>query len=181
MSDTETAKMEERVAQGLAYIQKLEACPNDELVERMRGTKDKFLAEIDGLSEMQIAFSPGEGQWCVNQVCLHMQDALALVADAICDLAKGNEFPDTTGEEVMGQLADDPGDFALTAKALSATLDKTIAVIMDLPAEPNATLQAPHPLFGMLNYREWIAFNIMHAVVHIRQIQRIKGSPGFPA
>ena len=181
MSDGETAKMEKRVAQGLTYIQKLEACSDTELVERMRGTKEKFLVEIDGLSDAQTAFSPGEGQWSVNQVCLHMLDALALVADAICDLAKGIESPDTTGEEVMGQLADDPGNFALTTQALTATLDQAIAVIVNLPEEPNSILRAPHPIFGMLNYREWIAFNLMHAGVHIRQIQRIKGSPGYPA
>ena len=180
MSDTDTTYMEKRVAQGLAYIQKLEACPNDELLERMRDTKDKFLAELEGLSSAHVLFSPGDGKWCVKQVCLHMQDALGLVADTLRDLAKGIEYPGTTGEEVMGQLADDPGDFTLTTQALTATLDKAIEVIADLPGKPNATLQAPHPIFGMLNYREWIAFNIMHAVVHIRQIHRIKGSPGFP-
>lgn len=180
MSDSKTTDIESRIAQALAYIKKLEASANSELVERMRGTKEKFLAEIAGLSDAQVAFSPGEGQWSMNQVCLHMQDALGFVNNGIGDLARGIATRDTTGEKIMGQLAKDPGDFALTTQALTATLDDAVDVIVALPQEPNTTLQAPHPLFGMLNYRQWIAFNLMHAVIHVRQIQRIKDSPGYP-
>ena len=180
MSDAETTDIESRLAQALAYIKKLEACSDTELVERMRGRKEKFLLEIDGLSDAQVAFSPGEGQWCVNQVCLHMQDALGVVNDEIRDLANGIATQDTTGEKVMGRLADDTGDFALTTQALMATLNTAIKVIEDLPEEPNTSFQTAHPLFGMLNYRQWITFNIMHAAIHFRQIQRLKGSPGFP-
>ena len=40
---------------------------------------------------------------------------------------------------------------------------------------------APHPFFGPLNCKGWILFNVMHANVHVRQMQRIKNSEGYPA
>ena len=43
MSDNQTTDTEKRIAQGNAYIQKLEANSDSELVARMRGAKDKFL------------------------------------------------------------------------------------------------------------------------------------------
>ena len=39
----------------------------------------------------------------------------------------------------------------------------------------------PHPMFGPLNLKEWIAFHRIHAMDHIQQIDKIKADAGYPA
>ena len=39
----------------------------------------------------------------------------------------------------------------------------------------------PHPIFGPLNLKEWIAFHRIHAFDHIQQIERLKADPAYPA
>ena len=38
----------------------------------------------------------------------------------------------------------------------------------------------PHPMFGQLNILEWIAFQRVHSVDHMRQIESNKTAAGYP-
>ncbi|MDP7638107.1 MAG: hypothetical protein QGG73_00080 [Candidatus Hydrogenedentes bacterium] len=37
-----------------------------------------------------------------------------------------------------------------------------------------------HPFFGEFDCTQWAAFNILHADIHVQQMQRVKRSEGFP-
>ena len=37
-----------------------------------------------------------------------------------------------------------------------------------------------HPAFGNLNLTQWIAFQRIHSMDHIQQIEKIKTEPGYP-
>jgi hypothetical protein len=38
-----------------------------------------------------------------------------------------------------------------------------------------------HPLFGPLNLKEWLAFQRIHSMDHIQQIDEIKADPNYPS
>ena len=39
----------------------------------------------------------------------------------------------------------------------------------------------PHPIFGPLNLKEWLAFHRIHSMDHIQQIDKIKADTKYPS
>lgn len=175
-----SAERQERIAQASAWIAKTKDEPAADLLSRTRHMRQKFLAELDGLSEAQRTFSPGEGQWCVEEVCRHMSNALRAVSRAIESLAAGRKLPDI-GPEGLGILDPHPGSFDAVRRGVEEGFDASEKAAERLASDADLSVTLKHPVFGPLNCREWLAFNLMHVNVHVNQIRRIKGSPGYPS
>ena len=173
-------KQRRRIVLGTAWI----LSTADEWDEGVREKASQIcvalLGELDGLSDEQLDFSPGEGEWTVREVCRHVAQAVPRVTEAVGKLAGGTALPDVdTG--VIAQMIDDPGDFATLRNRVSTALEDCAESVDRLAENPDLSSRSAHPFFGPLNCRGWVALNIMHAKVHLRQIQRIKASPGYPS
>ena len=172
-------EQKKRLARGTAWIKSTAEKPDDKILNKARQARDAFLAELDGLSDVQLDFSPGEGEWSVREVCRHVAQAVRQVNSAVGVLAGGTTLPDVD-PGMTSRMIDDPGEFGVLKNEVAAALEACADSVSILAESPNLSLRTPHPFFGPLNCREWIAFNVMHANVHARQVQRIKGSPGYP-
>lgn len=172
-------KQKKRLARATAWIKSTAEKPDDRILEKAHQARDAFLAELDGLSDAQLDFSPGEGEWSVREVCRHVAQAVQQVNSAVGALAGGTPLPDVD-PGTISRMIDDPGEFGVLKNKVAAALGACADSVSVLADSPNLSLRTAHPFFGPLNCREWIAFNVMHANVHVKQVQRIKGSPGYP-
>ena len=173
-----TPEMAARLAQGREWIDKTHGESAENLKSRMRHAADKFLNELEGLSEPQSAWSPGEGQWSVRQVCLHVANSVRDCGGMISCLARGDKLESI--DIRLGILDPDPGNLNTILDSVEAAFNGACKASDCLENSPELENRFTHPYFGNLNCREWMAFNIMHTNVHVRQVQRIKNTLGYP-
>ena len=63
---------------------------------------------------------------------------------------------------------------------LSEFFEETLRLIGALRGSENLGKTFPHPVFGPLNMKQWLAFHGLHALDHIHQIERIKNDGAYP-
>jgi hypothetical protein len=59
-------------------------------------------------------------------------------------------------------------------RELARFFDDTVTFVEALRAHENPGATFPHPVFGPLNAKEWVAFHQVHTMDHIGQIEAIK-------
>ena len=176
----QTEKQRERIAAATAVIEQTENASADEIGKLLSGACTNFLAELDALSESQAAFSSGEGEWSVSEVCRHMANATRLTAGGIQMLAQGVAVGDGKPAK-MGVLDPDPGSFDAARQGVEEAFGACAGAIHALEEEPDLKETILHPYFGELNCRKLASFNLLHINVHVAQLQRIKSSENFPS
>jgi hypothetical protein len=151
----------------------------DSLVALMERTGEDWRRCLDGVSEAQAEFSPAQGEWTTKEVVTHFLLATSGVNEQIGELTSGQD---------VGQLASAAPDERPTETTSVAELSSETVAIFDeiarltraLEGNPHLERQFPHPAFGQLNILQWIAFQRMHGMDHMRQIEKNKADAGYP-
>ena len=151
----------------------------DSLVALMERTGQDWKNCLTGVSETQAEFSPAKGEWTTKEVVTHFLQATDGVNNQIRQLTMGQD---------VGQLAPAGPDQRPTETPFVAVLSaKTIAIFDEIAEltralEGNANLgkQFPHPAFGQLDILQWIAFQRLHGMDHMQQIEKNKADAAYP-
>lgn len=168
----------------------------DDMAQLMRKTADDWAACLEGLSEAQASHQPdptvggfqtpasGEGpKWCVKEVIGHYLLSERSLNNTAAERA-GVEPPPSPGAAVR-QMGEQSAEYEampldeLRAK-LSGFFEETVSLIYRLRGSTKLDETFPHPVFGPLNVKEWLAFHRLHAMDHMQQIERIKSDAGYP-
>ncbi len=167
----------------------------DELAEMMRTTSEDWARCLSGMTEAQATHQPepwdytptaasGEGpKWCVKETIGHYLLSERSLNNTAAGLAGVPPPPDPpVPVRAMGQQS--PEYEALPVDGLREKLagffEETVALIGRLRASSKLDEKFPHPVFGPLNIKEWLAFHRLHAMDHIQQVERIKMDAGYP-
>ncbi len=177
------------------YLRDQGAKSFEELEALMGQSADGWEACLREISEGQAGFQPepsehvrtpvsGEGpKWCVKEVIGHYLVTERSLNNAVAGLA-GVEPPPDPGPAVseMGAQSTEYEALPLAAltEKLSAFFAETVTLIGALRSSEKLGTTFPHPVFGPLNMKEWLAFHGLHAMDHIRQIERIKTDAAYP-
>jgi hypothetical protein len=167
----------------------------DDLEALMRQSAEDWARCLEGMSEAQAAHQPepgehiptpasGEGpKWCVKETVGHYllsERSLNNTSAAFAGVAPPPDPPPAV--RAMG--AQSPEYEAMPLDGLRQKLadffDETVALIGRLDGSKTLEATFPHPVFGPLNIKEWLAFHRLHAMDHIQQIERIKADAGYP-
>jgi hypothetical protein len=151
----------------------------DSLIALMERTREDWKRCLEGVSDTQAEFSPAEGEWSTKEVVTHFLMATGSVNDQIRTLTSGGELgPLATGGP------DEKPELTLAVSELSekttAIFDEIAELTRGLEGNPHLEKTFPHPAFGQLNILEWIAFQRMHGMDHMQQIDKNKADPGYP-
>jgi hypothetical protein len=65
-------------------------------------------------------------------------------------------------------------------QALAGLWAESSQVVASLPEDGDRHRTWDHPAFGPLNFKEWIAFQRLHAMDHIQQIEKIRAHSAYP-
>jgi len=167
----------------------------EELAALMKQTSDDWARCLEGMTDAQATHQPepyehvptpasGEGpKWSARETIGHYLLSERSLNNTAAGLGGVTPPPDPA-QPVRAMGAQSPDLEALPLDALRQKLadffEETDALIGRLAASTNLESSFPHPVFGPLNIKEWLAFHRLHAMDHIQQIERIKADAGYP-
>jgi hypothetical protein len=130
---------------------------------------------LEGVSDGQASFQYDE-EWSIKEVLGHMLSSGKGVNQEIANLVEDNS-PSRTAR--MGIVAGADRSIEEMCQALSDLWSETGRLVSSLPEAGNLERTWEHPAFGPLNFREWIAFQRLHAMDHVQQMEKVKAHPGY--
>ena len=171
-----TEDIKERVVSYIAHQATKQPPDLRALIERERV---RLLGLLDGLTEAQASWQPKPGEWSVKDVLHHVLAAERGVVEIVTSLASG-VVPE--GERQLGrQDPDESSSLGELVARLDGERRRLLAFVDSLSPSANLSVTFPHPFFGPLNCKEWVAFQRIHDGDHIGQIEKVKALEGFPA
>jgi hypothetical protein len=133
---------------------------------------------LEGITEEQARFKPGT-EWSVKEVLDHLIDATAQqVIERIRDFAAGRTPRRLTTERSRGRSTQPIEELRAEMARL---LGEAVVMVSSLPSGDPPTATWEHPFLGPLNLKELIVYHRLHVMDHVRQIEKIKADPGYPA
>jgi hypothetical protein len=169
---TQESDVRQRV---LSYLRHQADKDPDDLAALMERTAAECARSLDGISEKQAAFRYDQ-EWSIREVLGHM---LASGKGVNREIANLREDRPSTGEARMGVVSGADRPLGELCRNLAEFWTETARLAAFLP-ETGLGRTFEHPMFGSLNSREWIAFQRLHAMDHIQQIEIIKTNPDYP-
>jgi len=178
------AQQNEQAAEVLAYARHQAAKSIADLTALMERTAADCARCTEGVTEHQARFRPpagtgptGEDEWSITDVLAHIIDSTATVNREIARLVEGTPPSPVTG---IGVTPGDDRPIEEIRRSLAGLWDETARLVASLPEDASLEPTRAHPWFGPLNFREWIAFQRLHALDHVQQIEKVKAAPGYP-
>jgi len=162
--------------QVLSYVRHQAAKDPADLAALIERTAADCARCLEDVSEEQAAFRYDQ-EWSIKEVLGHMLASGSGVNREIGNLAEDRA---SAGESASGGVvsgADRP--IGELRQALARLWRETARLAASLP-EAGLERTFEHPMFGPLNPSEWIAFQRLHAMDHIQQMEMIKAHPDYP-
>lgn len=166
-----------------AYMQHQAEKGIESLVALMQRTAADWQRNVGDMSEPQAAFAPA-GEWSALQVANHFLEVTRGANQQIARLTRTGALPKGSLDEET--LAEQGGKAECQSVAemsawLAELFDDVVSLTRALDGNRHLEERFPHPMFGQLNILEWIAFQRVHSVDHMRQIDGNKADSGYPA
>jgi len=175
----------------------------DRAMSYLHATRKQFLDAIRGVSPEQAKWKAAPERWSVAEVAEHIAVSEEFIFQVVTDkilktppatdaqkaAAKGkdatviSEVPDRTHRFQAPEPIMPAGKYASlaeTAKAFTASRDKTIRFIETTELSLRDHI-VPHPVAKELDAYQWILLIAAHSERHLKQLQEVKNSPGYPA
>ena len=166
----------------------------------LEAVRADVLKEVEGLSQAQADWKPGEKDWSIGEIVHHL---------TIAEIATGKLTTKLTKEAgAAGTLKPYPDDLRelrpLVAESAAAAEAPQVvwpergrpidALIADMRSTRERSRQSidklgsvdPRPLLfkhfrlGDLDLSQWWRLQAQHDGIHLRQIRDVKAAPGFP-
>ena len=174
--------------------------PVETLWSELQAARAKVLKEVEGLSQRQADWKPGEKDWSVGEIIDHL---------TIAEIATGKLTTKLVREaEAAGALAPFPADLVAftplpsgppgTADApqvvwpghgkpigevvatMKAARERSRQSIERLASVDPRPLRFKHFRLGDLDLSQWWQLQAWHDGLHLDQIREVKRAPGFP-
>ena len=159
--------------------------------------RERLLDDYSRLTEEQLRHCPGEGTWNLLQVAEHLLMAEQGSLTAI-ERRSGQRPVRNLKQRVMGVLVAVVLKLGMKVKVPSRRLEPGGRISLDelrrewdrvgrglrgllagLTEEEIGTTAIRHPLAGPMDFRDGLDFLCGHFDHHLRQVDRIRRSPGF--
>ncbi len=174
--------------------------PVQALWDALQAVRAEVLREVEGLSQTQAEWRPGDKDWSVGEVVHHL---------TIAEIATGKLTTKLVREaEAAGRLAPFPADLTQFAPlppfppgpgeappvvqpergkpidellaTMKATRERSRQSIERLATVDPRKLVFPHGRLGELDLGQWWTLQADHDRTHLGQIHDIKRAPGYP-
>lgn len=137
---------------------------------------------LETISEEQATYRP-DGEWSAKDVLGHFIVGSHGVNSKIAEYAKGPAFSatfDTDSTLRMSEESERERPIDELRSRVGTLFEETKRLVDQLEEEDRLDETFKHPAFGDLTLTEWIAFQRIHSMDHIQQIDKIKAEPGYP-
>lgn len=152
-----------------------------DLWPRVIGQRAAFLQSLEGVTEEQAAWEPssgeGEDAWGIRQVAQHLLRSTQNVMAIVEATARGEAAP----KDPPGVRGDASATLAEVRRALIEQSEELATLRRRLPETVDLQATVDHAFFGPLNSPAWFLFQRIHDTDHMRQVETLKASEGFPS
>ena len=166
----------------------------------LEAVRADVLKEVEGLSQTQADWKPGENDWSVGEIVHHLTIAEIATGKLTTKLTKeadaaGTLKPFPTDLRELRPLSAEPAAAAEAPQIVWPERGKPIGpLIADMKSTRERSRQSvdklgtfdPRPLvfkhfrLGDLDLSQWWRLQAQHDGIHLRQIRDVKAAPGFP-
>ena len=147
-----------------------------DLVEKVRGDMQQLREAAGAVPPTRFAMRPAQGEWSANDVMAHVVDGGRSVGGGIVAAIEGAGRPGTIFDRM--ERANAEQDAAAWLGELDADRDRLFARVGEANGDEHLDVTWEHPMFGPLNWREWLLFLRIHDLDHARQIQAVTETLG---
>ncbi|MBI3635138.1 MAG: DinB family protein [Candidatus Rokubacteria bacterium] len=174
--------------------------PVVKLWEELQAVRARVLAEVDGLSQRQADWKPGEKDWSVGEIIDHLtiaeiatgklttkltREAAAAGAPAVfphdlTEFAALPAWPAGPAEAPPVVWPHHGKSIAELVATMKATRERSRQSIEKLAAVDPRPLTFTHLRLGDLDLAQWWTLQAQHDGIHLAQIRDVKTAPGFP-
>ncbi len=166
----------------VSYVRHQAAKGPEHLDSLMERTQADWARCLEGMSEAQATFRAGK-EWTVKEILGHAIGSTRLVNRQVAEAAQGvvTDSPFGEAEELRNQAPrEERRPVEELRREMTAALEETRALVRRLAQDNPPDVTFKHPFFGSLRLMEWIAFQRVHSLDHIQQIEKVKADPAYP-
>jgi len=147
------------------YIKNEARRPGDSLKRSIQKRLERYGLQIESLTSQELSRRISRQKWCPNEVMFHALHAARGMFRMAQELRDGHKAPDLEPERIGKTKTVTREDLIALCKEVQEMAEK-----FDYSEMESNT--AGHPWIGQLNWKQWIALNLIHLERHERQIQR---------
>ena len=162
------------------HLSPLNVLTDEQLKAEVAEAFGRLAAEMGSLSEAQAIWKPAADEWSAAEVGDHVALGTGVLGKIAGMLAQGQR-PGDEDWDPPPQFKGDAGDLAGVRSRLASLPEHTAELFDHCLATDRMDVTADNSFFGEMNWREWYYFLRVHALSHVEQIEKLRGSAGFPA
>jgi hypothetical protein len=174
--------------------------PVESLWSDLQAVRADVLREVEGLSQAQADWRPGEGEWSVGEIVHHLTVAEIATGKLTTKLLREAEsrgerggFPaDLTAFAALPPWPPGPAEappvvwpehgkaIGELVDTMKATRDRSRQSIEKMALTDPRKLLFPHFRLGSLDLAQWWCLQAAHDAIHLAQIRDVKARAEFP-
>jgi hypothetical protein len=162
------------------HLSPLNTLTDEQLKAEVAEAFGRLAAEMGSLSEAQATWKPAADEWSAAEVGDHVALGTGAIGNITALLARGQR-PGDEDWDPPPRLRGDAGDLDGVRGRIRSLPAHTEELFDSCVATNRTDVTADNSFFGEMNWREWYYFLRVHALAHVEQIQKLRGSAGFPA
>ena len=142
-----------------------------DLVDKVRTDMQQLRTAAVAVPPTRFTTRPAEGEWSANDVMSHVVDGGRSVSRGIVAAIEGTGRPGTIFDRM--ERANAEQDAATWLSELDTDRERLFARVREASGDEHLDVTWEHPMFGALNWREWLLFLRIHDLDHARQIEAV--------
>jgi len=146
-----------------------------EIIEALRVLPEQLREEAESLSEEQLRFRPGEGQWCVKEVIGHLRDFAEIDHDRLVRMISMENplLPGYDQEALVRERKYQEADLRVVLGELASFRGQTVHVLTEL-VDANWARQGRHEEVGRFSIRQFVERLVRHEAMHLEHVRALK-------
>jgi DinB family protein len=174
----------------------------EDVFDTLDATRKGTIELLSRLSPAQLRFASSADSWCIGEIAEHISLAQASVVKGIKRVLTETESSADRGttsvgpisvekfvEQLKGQKFKSPerstprpdATMASSLERMRSTTEELQSLRPRIEATDLSNATFPHPALGPLNAYQWLVLMITHEERHVRQMEAVMSSAGFPA
>jgi hypothetical protein len=146
-----------------------------EIIEALRLLPERLREEVAGLSEAQLRFRPGEGQWSLKEVIGHVRDFAEIDHDRLVRMITQERpvLPGYDQEDLAREHNHQEADLGAVLDELASIRRETVRVLTEL-VDANWARTGRHLERGTISIRQHVDRIVGHEALHLEHVRALK-------
>jgi uncharacterized damage-inducible protein DinB len=142
-----------------------------ELADKVRRDMEQVREALTAVPADAFSTRPAQGEWSANEVAAHLTSSSAALAEGIRGAIDSGATPAGATDRI--EPTDEQRSGEEWWRTLLSDREAILARARQASGDEHLDIKWNHPMFGDLNWREWLLFMRVHDLDHTRQLQSI--------